>query len=89
MLTHFGTVEDIAAHGDQMKRRLRSWAADVRRALDEPGTDQERVARFSESVGKGLRDEVDEDLARTYEQGGPLDLSWYGLARYWRKRLEG
>ncbi len=87
MLTHFGTVEDIAEHGAQMKNRLREWAAHVRRSLDEPGTDEERAARFSESVGSGLRDEVDEDLARTYEKGGPLDLSWYGLARYWRKRL--
>ena len=61
----------------------------VRASSDEPGSDEERRVRFVEDLRRELRRQMTEEQAMAYEGASPLDLSWLGLARYWRKRGVG
>jgi glyoxylase-like metal-dependent hydrolase (beta-lactamase superfamily II) len=84
-ITHFGAYDDVARHLDEHETRLTEWAEAVRASLDEPGTDEDRARRFTERVDAALRACVSPAGADAYAHGGVRD-SWYGLARYWRKR---
>lgn len=84
-LTHFGEVRDPRAHIEAMWKRLLEWSEAVRESLEHPGSDDARADRFLEEqleiVASGLRPEqlrwIEQDAIRS---------SWFGLARYWRKR---
>jgi len=85
-VTHFGPLDDVAAHLDEFEARLFAWAEAVRTSLDEPGTDEERARRFVEAAGAEMRRYLPEEAARGYEESGGIAATWYGLARYWRGR---
>jgi glyoxylase-like metal-dependent hydrolase (beta-lactamase superfamily II) len=72
-LIHFGVAEDVAPHLDQLRRRLREWAARVR----DGATEEEFEAQASAELG-GDRG--------AYEQAMPFWQSYAGLKRYWEKR---
>ena len=46
----------------------------------------DREAWFAEECRRELRRHMIETDAQTQELAGRFDLSWRGLARYWRKR---
>lgn len=85
-VTHFGPASGVEAHGAKLRETLTTWAQRVRKSLGEDGDDTDRVERFGAWVGRELRRTLDEESAIAYEHGAPPDLSWYGLARYWRKK---
>jgi glyoxylase-like metal-dependent hydrolase (beta-lactamase superfamily II) len=85
-VTHFGPASGVEAHGAKLGETLAIWAQHVRKSLNDEGDDADRVERFAAWVGSELRRTLDEDSATSYEHGAPPDLSWYGLARYWRKK---
>ncbi|MCZ6917449.1 MAG: MBL fold metallo-hydrolase [Gemmatimonadetes bacterium] len=84
-VTHFGPASGVAEHHAQLEERLAIWAARVRESLRDDETDEVRCHRFGELVGRELRETLDDEEAVAYERGAPPGLSWYGLARYWRK----
>lgn len=88
-LTHFGPASDPEAHADQLRTRLADWSERVRGSLNAPGDDDARAARFAVEVGTEIRTLVGESLAAAYERGAAPQLSWFGLARYWRGRRDG
>ena len=45
-----------------------------------------REAWFADELRVELRRRMSESDAQAYEVAGPFDLSWRGLARYWRKK---
>jgi glyoxylase-like metal-dependent hydrolase (beta-lactamase superfamily II) len=85
-LTHFGEVRRPAAHLDEMWTRLLLWSDDVRRSLDAPLTDDRRADAFLERQMERLTDGLPADRVRWIDQDS-IRASWFGLARYWRKRL--
>ncbi len=85
-VTHFGPATDVEHHAALLEERLIAWSARVRESLLEEGDDAARAARFSEWVLAHLREVLSEEQVGAYELGAPPDLSWYGLARYWRKK---
>ena len=85
-VTHFGPATDVNRHAALLEERLRAWSARVRESLLEEGDDAARAARFAEWVLAHLREVLSEEQVAAYELGAPPDLSWYGLARYWRKK---
>ncbi|MCG8467185.1 MAG: MBL fold metallo-hydrolase, partial [Gemmatimonadetes bacterium] len=93
--THFGPAEDPAAHFAELRSELESWATQVERSLagdtGEPDTavDAERAAAFAEWVVAGLRERMPADAVDTYVNAFGAGDSWWGLARYWRKKTEG
>ena len=85
-VTHFGLADDIEEHGRKLTNRLEEWTQHVRESLQTENSDAARSQRFADWVGEDLRRTLSEEDAVTYEYGAPPGLSWYGLARYWRKR---
>ena len=87
-VTHFGPSDDPEAHLTQMARRLDAMAEAVRHSLDTEGDDAQRAEAFHEQVMAELRECLqDEALALRYEQFDQPRASWFGLARYWRRKL--
>jgi glyoxylase-like metal-dependent hydrolase (beta-lactamase superfamily II) len=72
---HFGVADDVGRHLEELRKRLRAWAARVGEGADE--------ASF---VEQGLVD-LGGDRAQ-YEQAMPLWQSYAGLKRYWDKRRD-
>lgn len=71
-LIHFGVVDDPGPHLDQLRRRLRDWAAD-----DLP--EEEWLRR------RGAERAAESAEPKTYERAMPLWQSYAGLRRYWDK----
>jgi glyoxylase-like metal-dependent hydrolase (beta-lactamase superfamily II) len=69
-LIHFGIVDDVEPHLEQLRRRLDIWAADD---LPEPDWLRKREAELTAES----RDPA------AYEQAMPLWQSYAGLRRYW------
>jgi hypothetical protein len=66
------------------------WAAGlVKTSLERDGSDEEREAWFINEIKRELQRSTNDSDARAYEVAGRFDLSWRGLARYWRKRTDG
>ncbi len=86
-LTHFGPAATVEPHLAEMRERLIEWSERVRASLSEPGDDASRAAEFVRRVGEEVRRHLPPDEALRFEQGAGLTFCWYGLARYWRKRL--
>jgi glyoxylase-like metal-dependent hydrolase (beta-lactamase superfamily II) len=72
-LIHFGVAEDVAPHLDQLRLRLREWAARVR----DGATEEQFEAQASADLG---------DERGAYEQAMPFWQSYAGLKRYWEKQ---
>ncbi len=88
-VTHFGPSDDPEAHLTQMARRLDAMAGAVRRSLNTEGDDAQRAEAFHEQVMAELWECLqDETLVSRYEQFDQPRASWFGLARYWRRKLQ-
>lgn len=85
--THFGPHGRATPHLQTLLATLEEFAGMVRASLDQPGTDEERVAWFTTEVGRHLRRHLPEADATCYERAAPAWQCWLGLARYWRKKL--
>lgn len=85
-LTHYGEVRDPRAHLDEMWTRLLEWADDVRRSLDEPGSDEDHADAFLEAQWEKLAEGLPAERAQWIDRDS-IRSSWSGLARYWRRRL--
>jgi glyoxylase-like metal-dependent hydrolase (beta-lactamase superfamily II) len=85
-ITHFGTYSPVAAHLTEMADRLVMTSGLVKTSLAREGSDEDREAWFTDAIRRELRRNMTESDAQAYEVAGRFDLSWRGLARYWRKR---
>jgi glyoxylase-like metal-dependent hydrolase (beta-lactamase superfamily II) len=85
-LTHFGPHAHPATHLAEMADHLEWVSALVKASLAREGTDEEREAWFAEEIRRELQRRASDADARAYEVAGRFDLSWRGMARYWRKR---
>ncbi len=83
-LTHFGAIEEPAAHLEAVRERLREEAS-LAREMDEDAyeADLERRIR-AQLAAEGMGEETAEELL----QAVPTAYQWSGLDRYWRKRAE-
>ena len=88
--THFGAYEDVAAHFAELRTGLDAWAARVREGLGGGGEGAAdgaaSASAFADWVTSGLRQRVSASELRLYAAASGFTDSWWGLARYWRKR---
>lgn len=85
-ITHFGPSAPASTHLTELADHL-DWIAGLAKAsLAREGSDADREQWFTEHVRAALRRRAGADEAHAYEVAGRFDLSWRGLARYWRKR---
>jgi glyoxylase-like metal-dependent hydrolase (beta-lactamase superfamily II) len=85
-LTHFGPASPVVPHLSALRENLDNAGRLARESLARDGTDEDREAWFVEECRRALRHGMNESHAQLYEAAGRFDLSWRGLARYWRKR---
>jgi glyoxylase-like metal-dependent hydrolase (beta-lactamase superfamily II) len=85
-LTHFGPCAPSAPHLAEMREELERYASLVRDLIVRGCTDSTGSAVFIEELQRRLRRRLPEGEAAAYEAAARFDLSWSGLARYWRKK---
>ena len=85
-VTHFGPYAPVGAHLTEMVAHMELTSGLVKASLARSGTDEEREAWFADEIRRDLRRRMSEADAHAYEVAGRFDLSWRGLARYWRKK---
>ena len=86
-LTHFGPSMNVRSHCAELVEHLQQTAHFVRTSLTEPGTDEERGARFEEWLRQQLRQQMTDARVQEYIVAAGFRYQWLGLARYWRKKL--
>ena len=86
--THFGPYGDIDAHFAELGGELDAWALRVRDSLDDDAlaNDGERARAFSAWVAGRVGEKVSPAHTELYGTASGFFDSWWGLARYWRKR---
>jgi len=85
-LTHFGPYGAASALIAELRDHLALAADLVKTSLARDEPDEQREQWFSEELRRELRRRLADAEGRSYEIAGRLDLSWRGLARYWRKK---
>lgn len=87
-LTHFGFSDDPPAHIAGYRERLHRWTALVGELLRAHADEAAATKAFVQTVADEIRGALPSPQAEHYLFNGALELSWRGLARYWRKRQE-
>jgi glyoxylase-like metal-dependent hydrolase (beta-lactamase superfamily II) len=85
-LTHFGPIDRPRPHLQTLLENLETMAGFVRELLAEPGTDEERRARFAERLKRELARRMTDSQLAAYLVAAPPEVLWLGLERYWRKK---
>jgi len=84
-LTHFGPSSPPRTHLTELRDHMEAAARLVERSLAREDTDEAREAWFTDEVRRMLSRMRGSDAA-AYEVAARFDLSWRGLARYFRTR---
>ncbi len=86
--THFGPYRDLHAHFAELSGELDAWAGWVRDSLGNGAFagDRERARAFSDWVAARVSERAPEGHSGMYATASGFFDSWWGLARYWRKR---
>jgi glyoxylase-like metal-dependent hydrolase (beta-lactamase superfamily II) len=83
--THFGTIDDPAAHLATLRQRLRREAG-VAREMDQAEYTEDLTRRIrARLAAEGADESTFEELA----QAAPIENQWAGLDRYWSRRAPG
>ena len=85
-LTHFGPSDHVRPHLQSLIENLEASARWVRASLLEQGSDEERARRYAEYVDRELKRHLTGEQILPHLVGAPFEVSWLGLARYWRKK---
>jgi glyoxylase-like metal-dependent hydrolase (beta-lactamase superfamily II) len=86
-LTHFGPSAPSGPHLRELGEHLDLAARLVKSSLERDESDDAREAWFCDQIHLELRRRVGDAEVEAYRIAGRFDLSWRGLARYWRKKL--
>lgn len=84
--THFGFSTRPSEHLAQLEQGLREWSEAARRSLERDETDDARAERFHRDTLAWLAGKAAPEQIASYADFADFRGSWYGLARYWRKR---
>ena len=84
-LTHFGFSEDVAGHISEFRERLHRWATLVAELVRSGQEEPAALAAFITTTRNEIEKSLPDEEAAHYVFNGGLELSWLGLARYWRK----
>ncbi len=87
-LTHYGMVDDVPNHLEQLEQRLLNWANWIKPYFEEETSIAEITPLFQKMVQNelkslGVKDEIQ---LGCYEAANPSWMSVTGLIRYWKKK---
>jgi len=87
-LTHFGAVDDAAAHWEQLAALLPLYPAFVKAVLEQNVEREALLEQFKQWELKRMQaDGLSAADMRLYTLAGPLEMSADGLTRYWKKKM--
>ena len=86
-LTHFGPITRVRPHLAELLDNLAVISGAVRESLSAAGSDEEKSERFAEWLRQELRRQMTDAEVDAYVVAAGFKYLWFGLARYWRKRL--
>jgi glyoxylase-like metal-dependent hydrolase (beta-lactamase superfamily II) len=84
--THFGFSGDPTSHFAELRVGLHAWATEAKRLLETEGTDENRATAFEQFVIRSLEDKAAPEVVRAHTAFSDYKASWFGIARYWRKK---
>jgi glyoxylase-like metal-dependent hydrolase (beta-lactamase superfamily II) len=87
-LTHFGYSDNPAAHIVEFRERLHRWSEWAADALRTEPTEAAAQKHFEANSRAEMEEVLGATEAEHHAFTARLDLSFLGLARYWRKRAE-
>ncbi|MBI3943172.1 MAG: MBL fold metallo-hydrolase [Chloroflexi bacterium] len=87
LITHFGPVFAPEAHLEIFRSRLLAWAEVVRQGLESGADEGAQIDTLSRLAAAELGEKNASLWGAGYQQVTPIEQSWQGLARYWRKQL--
>ena len=85
-VTHFGPSSEVGPHLASVEQNVRTMSDLVRQSLEQPGEDADRARAFGDYVRAQLAAHLTPEDIAPHEVGAPYEVSWWGLARYWRTR---
>ena len=87
-LTHFGPVNDVEAHWQNVESLVVDWSDFIRAEMAKGCERDKIVARFAERENARLAaDGLPAADRALYASVGPFGMSADGMIRYWKKRL--
>ena len=84
--THYGFSGDPVSHLAELRVGLHAWANETKRLLETDGTDDDRATAFEQFVVRSLHGKAAPEVIRAHIAFSDFKASWYGIARYWRKK---
>jgi glyoxylase-like metal-dependent hydrolase (beta-lactamase superfamily II) len=87
-LTHFGFSDHPSEHVANYRARLHHWADLAENILGTAPDEAAAMNAFAQEASAEAAKHLSADELSHYAFNGALHLSWLGLARYHRKRLE-
>ncbi|HUK29495.1 MAG TPA: MBL fold metallo-hydrolase [Candidatus Acidoferrum sp.] len=87
-VTHFGPFYDVEGHIERTREGNHRWAERAKNILAKQSDESAQIAEFNAAAEKEFHGELPALAAGRYTIGSNPTLSWYGLARYWRKHAE-
>ncbi|MCC5937215.1 MAG: MBL fold metallo-hydrolase [Lunatimonas sp.] len=89
-LTHFGMIEMIEQHLDELEEAMDSWAMWIKAEFDNGTTVEDATPRFMEFTRAQMNSlGVSEAVQSLYEYANPSWMSVAGLMRYWKLKAQG
>jgi Zn-dependent hydrolases, including glyoxylases len=88
LLTHFGPAHDPERHIAEMWEHTTRWAETVRASLERGDDEATAAAQLAALADAEMGADAGEAVRQQYAQAGAVEMSWHGLARYWRKKME-
>jgi len=89
-LTHFGVINDINPHLDNLSYILDDWANWIKPFYQEQTDQKEVIPKFMEYTQNQLKREgCNNDIIAIYEYANPSWMSVAGLYRYWKMKESG
>src|SRR3984893_7250041 len=85
-LTHFGYADNPAPHIAEFRERLHQWAEVARECLRTAPDEAAALEMFVAKSHREMQERLGNAEAEHHSLTAGLNLSFLGLARYWRKR---
>jgi hypothetical protein len=89
LLPHFGAYKNVGEHLDATREALYAWTERTWTIMKNNPKESARIEKFTAQAKEEFRAQLpSEEIIARYNAVAMPQLSWYGLERYWRKRIE-
>jgi glyoxylase-like metal-dependent hydrolase (beta-lactamase superfamily II) len=89
LLPHFGAYNNVGEHLQATREALYAWTERTWTIMKNNPEESARIGKFVAQAEEEFRAQLpNEEIMARYNAVAMPQLSWYGLERYWRKRIE-